>query len=351
MALDFKHWAVLAPKNTTGFGRMAQDAQSILGIPYHCISITHHLTNLPLEKPNEYWIDKSYSKDQVRTILSSIPRLQAVLFFEYMDWNPHLMDVCQELGIKTACVVMWEWFSGLDPRWKQCSVIICPSTFAQNIVHSYGYTHTVVLPWVLDLAKLPARKVSGTACVFGHNAGVIDAQDRKGTLDTIHAFSSINDPDIRLVIRAQTDNKFLKTHDHRISVHIGNLDSPSELFSNIDAVIQPSKMEGIGFMVLEPVVSGMPTITLDYPPMNTYVHQPELLAKKKWFKRKAIPTAWHKHAHLRLPNINDLADKIRWCTQHDLSAISLYNRQWGESVFDPASLQRLWRHTLEPFFR
>jgi glycosyltransferase involved in cell wall biosynthesis len=87
---------------------------------------------------------------------------------------------------------------------------------------------------------------------------------------------------------------------------------------------------------------GMPVITTDYPPMNQYVQQPELRCKTKWFKRKAFPSNWIKHAHLRLPNIRDLSRRMAWAASHDLQAISISNRQWAEATFSQDSLRSAW---------
>ena len=43
-------------------------------------------------------------------------------------------------------------------------------------------------------------------------------------------------------------------------------------------------------MVIEPVASGIPVIATNYPPMNEFVRQPEMLTKLQWFKRKAMRT-------------------------------------------------------------
>ena len=107
--------------------------------------------------------------------------------------------------------------------------------------------------------------------------------------------------------------------DDRIEVRIGQCGNHAELYATADVAVQPSKMEGVGYMVIEPFASGMPVITTDYPPMNEYVNSRELLVRTRWFNRKAFSTTWAKHAHLRLPDIRDLARKIEWCAENDMS--------------------------------
>ena len=105
-------------------------------------------------------------------------------------------------------------------------------------------------------------------------------------------------------------------------------------------------MEGIGFMVLEPACAGMPVITTDYPPMSEYIQQPEMRCRPRWRRRKAYASQWISHAHLRLPSIRDLTRRMNWAASTDLSTISLANRQWAETIFNPDSLRTAWSAAL-----
>lgn len=348
MPLDFSKWAIVSPKTATGFGRMAEDAKAILGIPHHLVADTHHLENqVSLEG---YAIPARLSKAELTAVLASIKGLQAILTFECLTWHPLLPIVCKELGIQLFCVIMWEWFSGHSPIWKEASALICPSAFTASIVQSYGHRHTLTLPWVLDLAKLPKRTIRGPAKVFGHNAGVVDGQDRKGTLDTIRAFAKVPKADLRLRLNYVHSELPIPQIDRRIQVQARTYNQAADLFEGIEVAIQPSKMEGIGFMVLEAVCSGLPTISLNYPPMNTYVRHDPLLVKKSLAKRRALSTSLYPHAHLYLPNPKALAEAIAWCAEHDLSAISEDNRSWAQACFNPIQLQSQWSAALAPYF-
>ncbi len=348
MSLDFSKWAILSPKNATGLGRMAEDAKTVLGIRHHFVSDTFHLKNQSLW--NEWPLPSQLSKIQLHSFLKNFQDLQAILTFERLTWHPDLTELCQELNIPVFCVIMWEWFNGKDPLWKRAKALICPSDFTAGMVALYGYKHYLTLPWVLDVSKFFPRKVQGLAQYFGHNAGVIDSQDRKGTLNVLQAFSKLKNPKARLRMRYIHSEIPLPKVDERIEIIQGTLEDPASLFAGIDVAIQPSKMEGIGFMVLEAVCSGIPTITLDYPPMNTYARHPELLVKKSFFKRRALSTQFCEHAHLYLPQPKSLLDSIRWCTQHDLSVISSQNRAWAETQFNPTSLKQTWIDALKPYF-
>ena len=126
------------------------------------------------------------------------------------------------------------------------------------------------------------------ARAFIHNAGLVNEDDRKGTRDSILAFRKVKRKDISLIVRMQKAVP-LPELDERIKVQVGNLADPKELYATGEVAIQPSKLEGVGFMVIEPLCSGMPVITLDYPPMNEYVRMPELLVRRNGLKERVFP--------------------------------------------------------------
>lgn len=340
--VDLSRWAVVAHKDDTGFGRMAADVRTVLGVGHHVVIPSERLSDHPLSCSQEVLLTPQDPEQRVRSVLQG---LQGIIFFERHSWHPALLPIARQMGILTVCIPMWEWFKGDDEQWQWCDLFACPTRFTLEVVQQYGWKNAVYLPWPLDLARFPARKVSTPARLFIHNAGVVDRDDRKGTHDTINAFKRVHRTDIRLVVRLQKEAP-LPPLDPRIQIDIGNLTEPGELYTQGDVAIQPSKMEGIGFMILEPLASGMPVLTTDYPPMNEFAQHAEMLVHKQWFKRKAYATNWIKHAHLRLPQLTDLARKIEWCAQSDLTEIAETNRRWAESTFAPDKLRQEWTSVL-----
>ncbi|MDX1953697.1 MAG: glycosyltransferase [Verrucomicrobiota bacterium] len=344
---DFSKWAVVGLNDDTGLGRMACDVRSVLGFGQHVVIPSERLQTRPLLSPRDVILDR---KAERAVIKNAIEGLEGLLILERHDWVPDLLKIAREKGVRTVCVPMWEWFRGHLSEWRDCDLFACPNKFCVQIVQSYGFRNAVYLPWALDLEKLPKRSIAGPARHFVHNAGLVDADDRKGTRDTIKAFAKVKRTDLRLTVRMQKEAELPK-HDERVQIEIGNQESLADLYSVGDAAIQPSKMEGLGFMVLEPVCSGIPVITTNYPPMNEWVQQPELRCNLRWFKRKAFATQWVKHAHLRLPSIDDLARRIEWCADNDLRGISQGNRFWAERIFSRDSLLNHWRSVIKEFFK
>jgi glycosyltransferase involved in cell wall biosynthesis len=340
--IDFSRWAVFAHKDDTGFGRQASDARAILGIGQHLVIPSERLTNHSIDGITERWLPSDASEELVRTLLSG---LDGILFFERHAWHPQILRIAREMGVATVCVPNWEWFYGHAKEWSYCDLFVCPSRFTEGIVRSYGFKNTCHLPWLIDLAKLPRRQVSGPARHFIHNAGLVDLDDRKGTRDTITAFCKTRRSDIRLTVRVQKEVQ-LPPFDSRVEVLFGSLSDVSELYLTGDICIQPSKMEGIGFMVLEPACAGLPVITTNYPPMNEYIQQSELRCRTRWRSRRCHASQWIKHAHLKIPNILDLSRRIEWAASTDLSSVSVFNRHWAEDTFNPRLLYQSWSHAL-----
>ncbi len=343
--LDLSRWAIVAHKDDTGFGRMAADYKRLLGIERHLVIPSERLTDKPLTAPQEVWLRPEDTLLRLQEVLSG---LQGILFFERSGWHPQLLPTAKEMGIRTVCVPMWEWFNAKDPLWKNCDLFICPNRQCCDVLRRFGFRNAVLLPTLLDVTVFPRREVCGPARVFVHNAGLVDHDDRKGTRDVIRAFARMRRQDVRLIVRMQKEAELPEeARDPRITVHVGSLSDPSALYSEGDVAVQPSKMEGIGFMVLEPVCCGLPVITLDYGPMNEFVRQPEMRVRKQPFARRAFPSQWIKQAHLRLPSSSDLTRRMEWCAENDLSAISRENRRWAGETFAPQPLKAAWEEVLQ----
>lgn len=340
---DFSRWAVVAYNDDTGLGRMAQDAKSVLGVRQLVVP-SERLETKSLESGRDALLRADASPEEVAAKLEG---LDGLVLLERANWHPQLTPLARKMGLRIAAVPMWEWFRGTDEDWSRIDVLLCPSEFCRQIVGDYGFRNASQVTWALDLARFPRREIDGTARVFIHNAGLIDHDDRKGTRDTISAFRRVTRQDIRLVVRMQKPAE-LPALDERIEVRIGNVATPEALYTEGDVAIQPSKMEGMGFMVLEPVCCGIPTITTDYPPMSDHVPQPELRVRKRWFRRSAFPAraAAIRHAHLRLPSQRDLARCITWCAETDVGEFSRSNRARAEERFNAGRLRDEWRRVL-----
>ena len=343
--MDFTNWAVVGFKDDTGIGRMTRDIQKVLGVSRHFVAPSERMVGHPLDTERDFLLDENLD---VKSLAGKMKNLEGIFCLERLHWHPALIPAAREAGLKVVCIPMWEWFRGTDEDWKDADLFLCPNQKALQILQSYGFSNSVYAPWPLDLKTLPFREITGTAKIFVHNAGLIDHDDRKGTSCVVKAFSQVKNPDIRLILRLQKESPFGIT-DSRIDLKIGNLEDPADLYKDGDVAIQPSRMEGLGFMVLEPVCCGMPVITTNAPPMNEYVRQPEMLARKRVFKMKsfAYKAASIKHAFLTSSNVSSLAKRIDWCCRNDLTEISRQNRHWALSQHEQNRVRPSWENALK----
>ena len=333
---------MVAYNDTTGLGRMAEDIKALLGVR-HLVIPSERLETRALNPSSDTLLRRDADQAEVASALEG---LQGIVVLE-TPWNQQLLPTARRLRMRVACVPRWEWFRGSDPTWAMVDLFLCPSDFCLKVVRSYGWMNSLQLPWTVDLSQLPTRIVRGPARVFFHNGGLMDRDDRKSTRDTIAAFRRVRRRDVRLIVRLQKPAE-LGPVDDRVEVRIGNLENVSGLYAEGDVAVQPSAIEGIGFMVLEPVCCGVPTITTDCPPVSDYVTQPELRTKTRWFNRPVFSSraARIRHAHRHPPSVNDVTRRIEWCTDHDLTTISLENRMMAQRMFNPDALRARWIHTL-----
>lgn len=339
MKANLAHWALVAPNDDTGIGRMAQDFMAVIAFGRHLVTPSDRLVNRPLADPR---LQPLAEPDSPAAVAAALRGLEGILIIERSPWNRRVLAVARSLGVRSVCVPMWEWFRGLSPQWRNCDFFACPNRQGLAVVRAYGYDNSALVPWALDLARFPARRVTGPARHFVHNAGLVDPDDRKGTGDVLRAFARVPGRDLRLTVRVQRAADLPEVRDPRLRIEVGNLPTPQELYATGDAFVQPSKLEGLGFLVLEPVASGLPVITLDAAPMREWVAQPELRVRPGRFAYPAYSAAWIEHSHLLPPHPRDLAARLAWAAAHDLAEVSAANRAWAEREFAPARLLAAW---------
>lgn len=233
----------------------------------------------------------------------------------------------KELGMRTVLIVMWEAFNPHLPAYQNVDLYICPSFKAYQEV---PFDNRIFLPYPVDLEEFPYRERVGPAHTFIHNAGSGGMNGRKGTLGTIEAFKRANVPGTELIVRCQVpltdicgiDGASLPAN---IKVDYGSKPTRAELYSYGDVLIYPSHYDGHALVTLEGMASGMPVIVTDAPPMNEYWANAYPLAVRPAERRFAGTV--NPHCLAFIPDIDDLADKIRWCATHPIGIISRANRE------------------------
>lgn len=264
-------------------------------------------------------------------------RPELVLIVE-TPYTPYLGEECKKRGIKTVNVAMWE---GADDRLlKDFDYHVAKFDWEKEHLEGMGYkTLDLTLPTETHLFKF--KKRIGKPKVWLHVAGYGGFWGRKNTELTMRAFSKSKAYGM-LIVRAQLDNcaysqmfhsKSRKLtdiadelEDDRIVLEIGNKTGENyELYDeNIDVSIQPSRIEGYGLNIIEPMMCGIPTITTNVEPMNCWAFEPYLVnaefvtvGKKRYDRVRGE----FMHQGVRFASLKeeDLVDKINLIAERDIS--------------------------------
>lgn len=338
-SLDLTRWAIVGVKDETGTGRMSQELRRCLAPIRQLVAPSYRHKARPLDGDEPL----AAAEDALRAQLTG---LQGIIVFEDTDWALSAIRAAHGLGVRVVFIVLWEWLRFYVPEMKLCTAMVCLHRMAWKTTRKLGFKNTVRLTWPLDLRPLPARVITGPARRFAHNVGLFEKDDRKGTLLTLEAFRRVQRPDIELVVRVQNELP-LRVDDPRVRIESRHLENYADLYRLGDVAVQPSKCEGLGFMLLEALASGLPVITTDYPPMNEFVRQRTMRAATRWGKFPAEQTSYVHQAHFKLARVTSLARRIAWCAAHDLGPISAANRAWAEETFAPDRVRAEWLAELE----
>ena len=337
--ISYKNWAVVSYKDNTGLGIQAAYLRSLLGIGYHLVSPSTRLDGKAIDNKSEIPIIAEMPKVDLMKLLKPF---DGIIVLERNKWHKDLFAVTKELQKKIICMPNWEWLNPNENIYHRCDVFACPNHFAFMWLKKFGFKNVFQVPPPIDVRNFPSRIVSGKAKLFIHNVGLLDQDDRKATSQVVKAFSMINNSKIKLLVRSQKELS-LDLKDDRIEIIIGDVEDNTELYKNGEVAIQPSKMEGIGFSILEPTVCGIPVITSNYPPMNEY-GTGNLLVKVD--KSKSIPyprTKGVEHSHLVVPSESHLCRAIEWCTNNNLSHLSKRNQEWTNKNVTPEIILKKWQ--------
>ena len=111
---------------------------------------------------------------------------------------------------------------------------------------------------------------------FHYHAGLLGK--RKPFKEVINAFSATDEPELRLIVKAQIERrmKFLERavkKDPRVELVLEDLptDEHLQMFADADVCMAPARWEGLGLHLYEAIAFGQPIVCNDDPPMNELV--------------------------------------------------------------------------------
>ena len=212
---------------------------------------------------------------------------------EYQDWadetSPQIVFFDQNYqfeeiatlrraGIRTVGRFVWEAFAAadVDPAKRAFDLIYSLTACERERYHALGISSPRV-HWGCHpelLAITPRRKPETVRLIYP--GGFMSK--RKPFEAVIEAFSSVDDPRLRLTFKAQVERRVRKVgklagRDERIEVIWDDLPTARylQLFADSDVCLAPSRWEGLGLHLYEATAFGIPIVTNDNPPMNELV--------------------------------------------------------------------------------
>ncbi len=206
--------------------------------------------------------------------------LDWVLFVETC-YFPRLAQCAHDMGVRVACVPMWE-LTDLKLEWvHHTDLMLCPTRFAFDLLNDwkrrFGFAWDVVLaPWPVDTRRrfrfrqrrrcerfLFVNGGGGAYCV--RMDGTVWPHRRKGMEVLLRAARMLKP--IPFIAYTQVPPTIAVPSN--VKLRPPPFDN-ARLYEDGDVSVQPSHWEGVGLQLLECQSAGLPLVTTDAPPMNEF---------------------------------------------------------------------------------
>jgi len=292
-------------------------------------------------KGRERWSDRQMDVSLPPTDLEVRQYFQnyqpdVVIFIE-TPFNWKLTDIARKYGIKTVAIIMHETCT-LE-RAAGADLIICP---CQSAWDKIPLPNKILLPLPIGLDLFPHKQRDGHVFVF--NMGYGGVNDRRQSVKTLAAFSLLRDPEARLIINSQVPTN-LKITDKRIELREVNYPEPKQIYADGDIALLPIAYGGYERLILESMASGLPTLTTDADPMNTFQNDPDLLVGV--CRSYKITDQWVYDTVYNEVSPIDLLKKMQWLLTIDTAEYSKRARARAEVLsWESGDFKALWLENL-----
>lgn len=202
--------------------------------------------------------------------------LDACFFDQNYEFDA--ISALRSSGTRTIGRFVWERFSDehVEPTKRAYDTVYSLTRAEQERYAAMGietpYVHYGIHPEYFEIT--PHRR--GDFVDFHYHAGLLGK--RKPFKEVITAFSATDEPDLRLIVKAQIERrmKFLERavrKDGRIELVLEDLptDVHLQMFADADVCMAPARWEGLGLHLYEAIAFGQPIVCNDDPPMNELV--------------------------------------------------------------------------------
>ena len=280
------------------------------------------------------------------TVDHFLGRIQACVFFETpFDWTFPL--ACRERNVRTVMVPMYEWFPDRKEYRSLFDQYLCPSLLDLEVFRNDGLRPPEFMQVPVDPSHWKLRE---QAVRFLHNAGGVGSRNHKGTEELLKAIPLVKAPNVQFRITSQTAllkkllfNNPVANGDPRLYCTVEDIPR-AELHTWGDVYVAPEKFNGLSLPLQEAFAAGMPVVTTDRFPMNSWLPKGLLVPAAETRKCRVMP------GHLEIDEAvvepQAIADIIDAVAATDIREMSLRGKAWGEEN-SWEKLAPKWREKLE----
>ena len=199
-------------------------------------------------------------------------KIDVLIAFE-TPYNWNLFSRAKKKGIKTVLIPNYEWSAEFPP--VEPDLYLCLSKLDYDLMPE----NKKYLPMPIDRneSQFKLRKKAQT---FVFNNGNGGTNKRNGIDEFLEAIPLVK-ANVNFLIRSQVPIK--EINDKRVKVELGSIPH-EELFKQGDVFVFPHKFDGLSLPIQEALSAGMPVLTTDFYPHNTYLPK-EWLFKPASFRK------------------------------------------------------------------
>jgi glycosyltransferase involved in cell wall biosynthesis len=336
--------AVVGWAGDSGVGRELIDA--VRNLPVSCAFILENPskpTRKDLMVGTSSYFANSANLDKQMELFIECHRPDTILTWEVPGaWS--FPAVWAKKDVKWVHMVHWDWFSVAPEHaaaWKLAHHFLAPNAMCQRELAAIGYQATL-LPVPVDTKRLIFRERS-KADLFVSVYGYGGPNDRRSIPEIAEAWKKMAPTPPKLVIRAQKPVEELKgaPPPNGITIELGNMPEPADLYKTGDVALQPSRYEGVGVSLVEAQACGMPVIAIDAEPMKDIVCGP-LISVEKTMKIPIMGKALTAY----IPSVKGMVEILSSLKGKDVADLSRKARAFAEEKFSWAVLRNQWIETL-----
>lgn len=242
-------------------------------------------------------------------------------------YNSWFLQRAREKGVRTVLQPNYEFLEWLlHPRLAEPDTFALPSVWHLAEIHAALPGRDIrLLPVPVDTELLPFGLRMGLTTIL-HTAGTPAMEDRNGTLLLIEAMALVTSP-VRAIIHTQ---KALGVPSVSPNVEIRPevVARYPDLYRHGDMYCIPRKFGGLCLPLGEALATGMPVLTTDVSPQNTWMPRDLLVAAPE---RRQIMTRAMIGVHEAEPA--DLALRIDWLYAHPFrfAELSSWAGDWAKA--------------------